>query len=127
MPHTYRLSIFTAILSIAALRCSNSPTEPSPLAKTGTLILMTQPCGLSGSVELVVGGVNLGPVAVPGETRFTVPAGRQNFGFLRNGTVFSGSPANLADPGSGGVLIIPDGGSVTLANPPGVCMSVPNH
>lgn len=115
-----RFTLFPAVLFLA-VACSTSPSEPSTPVKTGTLILITGPCSLTSAVHLMVDGADVGAINVPGQTQFTVPAGRHTITFLRDGHILAGDGLI---PGGQGLLVL-EGGSVTISNPPGACAALP--
>jgi hypothetical protein len=85
------------------------------------LVLVTTSCPLSSPVYLALdGGGNFGQIQIPGETRFEVPAGRHTLAFIRNGAIYVG-PETLTG------IVIPNGASVTITDPPGVCVEAPGH
>jgi len=112
-----------AAIAFVATACSRSPTEPTPVPGTGTLIIATQ-CTVRLPVQLFIDGGAVGSIATPGESRFRLSAGLHSHGYLCNGAVHmpcgpgTGSATTSA---SGCSLNIPDGGVLRLVNPPTLC------
>lgn len=71
-------ALFCAALPfLAPFGCGPSPTEPTPVVERGYLKITVQaPCASPGQTRLLLPGVGeLGPVATPGDTIFSVPVG----------------------------------------------------
>lgn len=97
-----------------ATACSDTPTEPSSPVVNGNLqIQLTQPCALPGSVSVSANGRQLGTLAVPGQSTFSVPAGSYSLAFVRGQDVFAGP----------GPVQVPAGGTVVVTDPAGACMA----
>ncbi len=114
-----RLRDFRAALAISCfvlVSCNGSPTEPTqPQATAGLVaIAVSQPCSLPGTLEFSLQGGPFSQVAVPGETRISVPAGHYAFSFRRGSEIFGRS-------GSAGYLAVTAGGTTTLNDPPEAC------
>ncbi len=99
---------------LLATACGDTPTEPSSLVANGNLqIQLTQPCALPGSVSVSANGMQLGTLAVPGQSTFSVPAGSYSLAFVRGQDVFAGP----------GPVQVPAGGTVVVTDPAGACMA----
>lgn len=113
---TPRLTMaLVAVVAMVSAACGSSPTEPA-MVRTGSLVLVvTQPCSLSGAVFVSLESGELGTIQMPGETSFTVPAGRHTLSFRRGNQVFGAA-------GSAGQVEIVSGGTVRLTDPLGACI-----
>ena len=116
-----------AVAAAALAACGSSPTEPTSSSSSGpqtSLRIVVSRCDLGGSVTVHTESGVLGTLQTPGDATFYLSPGPHSLNWERGNEIVGGSPA------SGPVDLlgtIPSGStaSITLTDPPGACLTIP--